>query len=206
MKRRRNPEIVARPPKVTPAREAKRTNERGESNYPHHITSVPSRQDRPPKTPRQVLNEAWEIIQPPNWVYDHVGATERDVGLEAAQTLELTLAVRFLIHRLPLADCSFPQGGYGGAGRRSDAKRLLAGLALSRDVASIFDARPGPDWSRPLFKLICSCLEAGATEQECFIIAYHSRVNKYSRDHRPDADLRTEIQKAAAHIRQRRTR
>jgi len=54
--------------------------------------------------------------------------------------------------------------------------------------------------SSKLWNLICICLEAGLTEEETYTVAYHSTVNKYRIDNRPDRYLWREVKKAALQL------
>jgi len=57
---------------------------------------------------------------------------------------------------------------------------------------------PGPedDWSKLLWRLINICYEVGMDREEAFVIAYHSKCNKYQRDNRPVRYLWREVLKA----------
>ena len=54
------------------------------------------------------------------------------------------------------------------------------------------------DWSRLLWKLINTCLEAGLSADETFTVCFHSGVNKYERDGRPSRYLWRDVLKAEA--------
>lgn len=53
------------------------------------------------------------------------------------------------------------------------------------------------DWSKLLWRLINTCLEAGLSREETFSVAYASPVNKYRRDNRPSRYLWRDVNKAA---------
>lgn len=57
---------------------------------------------------------------------------------------------------------------------------------------------PEDDWSKPLWKLIHTCLEAGMDEVEAFTMVKTSSINKYSRDNRPLTHLWRDVLKAKA--------
>ena len=63
-------------------------------------TCVRPCQDQPPKTSHDLLGEAWEIVQPPPWVFDRVAAVKETVGPRAALTQEFYLATLFLMHEV----------------------------------------------------------------------------------------------------------
>lgn len=52
------------------------------------------------------------------------------------------------------------------------------------------------DWSKGIWRLIHICFEAGMDENEVFVVANESKVNKYRRDGRPIAHLWREVLKA----------
>lgn len=64
--------------------------------------------------------------------------------------------------------------------------------------ASLFLHEPGEevDWSQQLWRLIHICFESGMDEDEAFVIAKASPLNKYERDLRPVAHLWRDVLKA----------
>lgn len=60
------------------------------------------------------------------------------------------------------------------------------------------ETTPGEDWSKPLWKIIHMCLEAGMDPEEAFVVARSSNVNKYDRDKRPISHLWRDVLKANA--------
>lgn len=56
------------------------------------------------------------------------------------------------------------------------------------------------DWSKLLWRLILTCLEAGLNKEDTFSLAWESSVNKYKRDGRPQRYLWRDVVKAAEKI------
>lgn len=60
-----------------------------------------------------------------------------------------------------------------------------------------YEPNDSDDWSKLLWSLILTCLEAGLTKEETFSIAAASHCNKYARDNRPLRYLWRDVSKAA---------
>lgn len=82
-----------------------------------------------------------------------------------------------------------------------DAEKIIAarqaGLRKT-DFATVWAHEPTPedDWSKWLWRLLLCCFEAGLNKEEAYTVSYHSTVNKYRRDKRPDRYLWRDVQKA----------
>jgi len=67
------------------------------------------------------------------------------------------------------------------------------------DFRSLYslDMEDRADWSRPLWRLIHICLEAGMSPEETYAVAKTAKCNKYERDKRPATHLWRDILKAS---------
>lgn len=61
---------------------------------------------------------------------------------------------------------------------------------------AVYTQEPQEDWSKDLWRLIHTCLEAGMSAEETFVVANSSAANKYERDDRPLEHLWREVLKA----------
>lgn len=62
--------------------------------------------------------------------------------------------------------------------------------------ARYFSEEPADDWSKPLWRLVNTCIEAGMSAEEAFSVARSAKCNKYARDNRPESHLWREVVKA----------
>lgn len=62
--------------------------------------------------------------------------------------------------------------------------------------ARYYSEEPSQDWSGQLWRMLLICFEIGMTAEEAFVVAKHSKSNKYERDGRPDSHLWREVLKA----------
>jgi hypothetical protein len=69
-----------------------------------------------------------------------------------------------------------------------------AGVGSS--FARYYSEEPSDDWSGQLWRMLLICFEIGMTAEEAFVVAKHSKSNKYERDGRPDSHLWREVLKA----------
>ena len=69
-----------------------------------------------------------------------------------------------------------------------------AGVGSS--FARYYSEEPSEDWSGQLWRMLLICFEIGMTAEEAFVVAKHSKSNKYERDGRPDSHLWREVLKA----------
>lgn len=76
---------------------------------------------------------------------------------------------------------------------------------LSPRAFDLFAVVPTGDWSGKLWELELTCLEAGMSSEEAFVVVRDSACNKYRRDQRPDGFLWKEVQRAAIHVEERRS-
>jgi uncharacterized protein DUF3987/DNA primase RepB-like protein len=67
---------------------------------------------------------------------------------------------------------------------------------LSHTFAKYYSEEPAQDWSKSLWRLLSMCFEVGMSAEETFVIAKHSKCNKFARDGRPDSHLWRDVLKA----------
>ena len=72
----------------------------------------------------------------------------------------------------------------------------MAQLGLTSVYAKAYSEEPDEDWSKALWRLISLSFDAGMSAEEVFVIAKHSKCNKYDRDERPDSHLWRDVLKA----------
>lgn len=71
-------------------------------------------------------------------------------------------------------------------------------LLREANFTSLFtvELQPEDDWSKPMWKLIHICMEAGMSDEETYVILQNASCNKYDRDNRPPTHLWRDILKA----------
>lgn len=82
-----------------------------------------------------------------------------------------------------------------------DAEKIIAKYAAALKANKFveqweYEPTNDDDWSKLLWRLTLTCLEAGLTKEETFSVAWQSSVNKYKRDGRPQRYLWRDILKA----------
>jgi hypothetical protein len=75
---------------------------------------------------------------------------------------------------------------------------------LSPRAYDLYVEIPVGEWSRQLWELELTLFEAGVTKEEVFVVGKEAACNKYARDNRGDLPLWKEVQRAEAHVNERK--
>lgn len=145
--------------------------------------------------------DATQLLRVPgtyNFKYEHLDIAP-DVRL--LTNIDVLLPPE-LFDSLPSADDDFPVEDIIGIPDPDTLPQVEAVIYAYQDhlkqtaFMRYYAEEPASDWSKPLWRLINTCLEIGMTAEETYAVSRAAKCNKYARDGRPESHLWREVIKA----------